>query len=189
MTAELDHDGVTWRQGDRPGLQIASVLALLGLLAGGSVLGPIAFGVALVLAVLPILVFVQASRRATVRLTLRCLVIETRSGLGRTTRERIPLDEIRQVRVAASSSGDFALVLGRGDTRIPIGTREPREHLEWLQSRIEHARVLFAEHERQEGREWTFLRTVPNALGDLLDHTTDEVRRPATVAPGKLTEP
>lgn len=181
MSADIDHDGVTWRVGGSPILQASAIGAIGALLVAGVAFGTAALLFSAGLSMIPLLVFLQVSRRETVRVTLRCVIVETRDLLGRRTRVRVPLDEIRDVRVASSSSGDFALVVGTGAGRYRIAPREPQDQLEWLAGRIEHARALFAEHERQEGREWTFLRKVPNALGELIERKTDDPE-------GSLTE-
>lgn len=182
MGAEVDHDGVVWRLGGQPGLQLAAVSTLIAMGAGGVVVGTWAIAAAVLLAIIPGLVFAQASRRSTIRITLRSVVVETRGLLGRTTRERFPLDEIREVKVAASDSGDWALLVVTDATRHRIAPRARREHLDWLCERVEQARSLFAEHERREGREWSFLRKVPDELDDLLQQHAPET-------PPRITRP
>lgn len=168
MSAKLDHEGVTWSFG---GNTLAVLFALMAALAAiPTILLPYLVGVAVLLVIWPIsaLVILQNLVRTTVSVSSRAVVIERRA-IGGTEREMVRIDEILSHQVSQNKNGDFGLVLKTRDRTIVVGSAQEKRHLDWLGEAVTLARSLSLDREQREGREWGFLRKVPEALQRVRD--------------------
>lgn len=171
MSAQVTHDGVVWDVGRRGAWPL---FVLGGLLVAGG-LGAVAasvWGAGILVAAgagIWLVGFVSGSRRIVVRLTDRAIAVEHRTAWSATV-ERLPLDELRSVRIVGEEEAPEAKLVLRGrDAVLVVGVGRPEAELVWMAGAIDAASAAFARREQAEGREWTFLRKAPEALRRLTD--------------------
>jgi hypothetical protein len=165
LPIELDHDGVVWTIGARSGAAPLAGVAV----GGGLVLVDLAvtvtpwagFGAALAFLVAAAL-GTQVVSRTRVRVNDRAVVVEER-GLRGTIVTRVPLDELASLTVAERDD-EVQLVLRTRERTLVVGAGRPRDELEWIVGAVAAAQEAFGRREQAEGREWTFLRKVPEGL-------------------------
>lgn len=164
MPIELGHDGVVWTLGARP---FARELAVLSIVTAGALLGTAAIRwwlalIAIAPAVVAFAAAAQAARRTRVRVTDRAVIVEART-LGGTEVTRVALDELTGISVQVVD-GDAGLVVRTRRDTVVIGVGRPREEVDWMIGAVGAAQEAFGRREQAEGREWTFLRRVPEGL-------------------------
>lgn len=168
MDAKLDHEGATWSFG---GSSLAVLFALMAILAGiPTMLLPYPIGLAAMLVICPIsaLVILQNLTRTTISVSSRAVIIERRT-INRVQREMVRIDEILSHQVSQNKNGDYGLVLKTRSETVVVGSAQDKSHLDWLSGVLTLARSLSVEREQREGREWGFLRKVPEALQRVRD--------------------
>lgn len=174
MEAQLTHDGVTWRYTPDLG-DLVSPLAMFLVLAGAAVtsLGltyglPLAALAAAAAAAVAVVITARVKRAERVMLTDRTLTVEVRRLLT-TERTVLRLDDLEMAKLTMEGT---CVVFRTADTLTSVGVGQPRDHVAWFARAVGVALGEVESREQAEGREYTFMRTAPEALRALKEPTS-----------------